>query len=387
LCALSLFILPMGPQAASFGSARLMVSVISVEGLKITHVPEPVVYFEDYLSVPVSITAPTGNGISRVLLHYRRKGRVDYIAAQGDEAFQPLPGGRPTYTGQATIPGDFLTGAGVEYYIEAFDLSDFPSYAGTASAPLSTALAGAGGVAAGPYVRDIGPEGALVLLPDGNPNDGNTSLSVAPGVLSSVMTFGIAQKDKTNPAIVPVGDGRAVGRAVAAYSFTGGPAVLSKPVRISLLYSDRDSTPGKVDGTDISESLLRLFYWDGATWRLVGGSVDTVLNMVSAWVPRLGLYALFPIADLSSHIFAPEEKIFTPNGDGKNDKAIFSGLTGDFEIRILNEAGHLIRTIRDVAEWDGRDVSGRTVDNGLYLYQYRSELSDEWVSGLIAVAK
>lgn len=312
---------------------------------------------------------------------------MDYVTAQGNEAFQPVASGRPTYVGQATIPGDFLTGAGVEYYIEAFDLSDFPSYAGTPVAPFSTELAGSGAVTAGPYVQDIGPDGALMLLPDGNPNDGNTSIQVSKGVLSSVMTFGIAQKDKSNPAIVPVGDGRAVGRAVAAYSFSGGPAVLAKAVRISLLYSDRDSNPGTVDGTDISESLLRLFYWDGTTWRLVGGSVDTVLNMVSAWVPRVGLYALFPISDLSSKIFAPEEKIITPNGDGKNDKANFSGLTGDFEIRILDESGHLIRTIRDVAEWDGRDVSGRTVDNGLYVYQYRSELSDEWVSGVIAVAK
>lgn len=374
-------------QAASFAAVSLHVTVLSTLGLTIAHTPEPVVYFDEYLSVPVTITAPPGNGISRVLLHYRHKGRLDYVTAQGNDSFQPIPSGRPTYQGQATIPGDYLTGSGVEYYIEAFDAFGLPSYAGTPAAPFSTELAGAGSVAAAPYSRDIGPAGDQMLLPDGNPNDGNTSLDVAPGVLSSVMTFTIAQKDKTNPAVVPPGVGRAVGRAVVAYQFGGGPTVLAQPVRVSLLYADRDATPGVVDGTSIDETLLRLFYWDGGTWRLVGGTVDTVLNTVSAWVPRLGLYALFPISDLSAHIFAPAEKIITPNGDGKNDKALFSGLTGDFEIRILDEAGHLIRTIRGVAEWDGRDTSGRVVDNGLYVYQYRSELSDEWVSGLIAVAK
>lgn len=373
--------------ASSFGSASLRVTVLSTLGLTIAHTPEPVVYFDGYLSIPVTITASPGNGITRVVLHYRQKGRQDYVTAQGNDAFQPIPSGRPSYQGQATIPGDFLAGSGVEYYIEAFDLFDLPSYAGTSVAPFSTELAGASSVAAGPYSHDIGPAGDLMLLPDGNPNDGNTSLAVAPGVLPSVMTFTIAQKDKTNPAIVPPGVGRAVGRAAVAYQFGGGPTVLSQPVRISLLYADRDSTPGVVDGTSINESLLRLFYWDGSTWRLVGGTVDTVLNTVSALVPRLGLYALFPISDLSAKIFAPAEKIITPNGDGINDKAFFSGLTGDFEIRILDEAGHLIRTIRGVAEWDGRDSSGRMVDNGLYVYQYRSELSDEWVSGLIAVAK
>lgn len=308
-------------QAASFASVSLRVTVLSTLGLTITHTPEPVVYFEDYLSVPVVITAPAGNGISRVLLHYRRKGRLDYVTAQGNDAFQPIPSGRPSYQGQATIPGDFLTGSGVEYYIEAFDLSGLPSYAGTSAAPFSTELAGAGSVAAGPYSRDIGPAGDQMLLPDGNPNDGNTSLQVGSGVLPSVMTFTIAQKDKTNPTIVPPGAGRAVGRAAAAYQFGGGPTVLAQPVRISLLYADRDATSGVVDGTSISESLLRLFYWDGSTWRLVGGTVDTVLNTVNAWVPRLGLYALFSISDLSAKIFAPAEKVITPNGDGKNDKA------------------------------------------------------------------
>lgn len=387
LCALSLVFGGARLQAVSFKSVSLRVTVLSAPGLTIVHVPEPVVYFGDYLSIPVSITAPTGGGISRVLLHYRRRGRIDYVTATGGNAFQPIPSGRPSYTGQAIIPGDFLVGSGVEYYIEAFDLADRPSYAGTSVAPFFSELAGDDLAAAGPFGGVLGPPGGRLILPDGNPNDGNTSIEVSPGVLGENASFTIAQKNKANPASVPPGVGRAVGQAAAAYQFGGGPATFSQPVRVTLRYTDIDATPGTVDGTTINEMLLRLFFWDGGTWRLVGGSINAALDTVTALVPRLGLYALFPIADLSAKIFAPAEKIITPNGDGTNDTAFFSGLTGDFEIRILDEAGHLIRTIRGVAEWDGRDVSGRTVDNGLYVYQYRSELSDEWVSGLIAVAK
>ncbi len=373
-------------RAGNFGSARLMVTLLAPDGLVITHTPQQFIYFADYLTINASVVAPTGNGVARVLLHYRQKGRVDYVTATGGNAFTPVPSGRRNYTGRAVIPGNVLAGNGVEYYIEAFDLSDRPSYAGTPAAPLFSQLAGQDLTAGATFAGDLGVTGGVLNLPDGFVDDGNTSIYVNSGVLPQTYTFTITQKDKNNPSQVPSGSDRATGRAAVAYQFGGGPVPLPGMVRITLLYADVDSTPGTVDGTSINETHLRLFYWDGAAWRLVGGAVNPDLDTVTAMVPRLGLYALFEITDFSSKIYAPEERVFTPNGDGINDKLLFDGLSGDFEIKIFDEAGHLIRVLRE-PEWDGRDSSGRTVDNGLYVYQYVSELGSEWVSGVIAVAK
>ncbi|MBK8870483.1 MAG: gliding motility-associated C-terminal domain-containing protein [Elusimicrobia bacterium] len=373
-------------QAASFGTARLMVTLLAPDGLVITHIPQQFVYFADYLTINASVAAPAGNGVARVLLHYRQKGRVDYVTATGGNAFTPVPSGRRNYTGRAIIPGNVLAGSGVEYYIEAFDLSNRPSYAGTPAAPLFSRLAGQDLIAAGTYAGDLGVAGGALNLPDGATDDGNTSIQVNSGFLPQTYTFTITQKDKNNPSQVPTGSGQATGRAAVAYTFGGGPVPLPGMVRISLLYADVDSTPGMVDGTSIDETHLRLFYWDGAAWRLVGGSVNPDLDTVTAMVPRLGLYALFEITDFSPKIYAPEERVFTPNGDGINDKLMFDGLSGNFEIKIFDETGQLIRVLRE-PEWDGRDTSGRTVDNGLYVYQYVSELGSEWVSGVVAVAK
>ena len=373
-------------RAGNFGSARLIVTLLAPDGLVITHTPQQFVYFADYLTINASVAAPAGNGVARVLLHYRQKGRVDYVTATGGNAFTPVPSGRRNYTGRAVIPGNVLAGGGVEYYIEAFDLSNRPSYAGTPAAPLFSQLAGQDLIAAGTFVGDLGAAGGVLNLPDGFVDDGNTSIQVNSGLLPQTYSFTITQKDKTNPSQVPTGTGQATGRAAVAYQFGGGPVPLPGMVRVTLLYADVDSTPGMVDGTSIDETHLRLFYWDGVAWRLVGGSVNPELDTVTAMVPRLGLYALFEITDFSSKIYAPEERVFTPNGDGINDKLMFDGLSGDFEIKIFDEAGHLIRVLRE-PEWDGRDTSGRTVDNGLYVYQYVSELGSEWVSGVVAVAK
>jgi gliding motility-associated-like protein len=372
--------------AGNFGSARLKVTLLAPDGLVITHTPQQFVYFANHLTINASVAAPAGNGVARVLLHYRQKGRTDYVTATGGNAFTPIPSGRRNYTGRAVIPGNVLAGSGVEYYIEAFDLSDRPSYAGTPAAPLFSQLAGQDLTAGATFAGDLGVSGGVLNLPDGYADDGNTSIQVNSGVLPQTYTFTITQKNKNDPSQVPPGGGKAAGRAAMAYQFGGGPATLPGMIRISLLYADVDSPPGVVDGTDIDETHLRLFYWDGVAWRLVGGTVNSELDTVTAMVPRLGLYALFEITDFSSKIYAPEERVFTPNGDGINDTLMFDGLSGDFEIKIFDEAGHLIRVLRE-PEWDGRDTSGRTVDNGLYVYQYVSELGSGWISGVVAVAK
>ena len=86
----------------------------------------------------------------------------------------------------------------------------------------------------------------------------------------------------------------------------------------------------------------------------------------------------------------PEEKIFTPNGDGINDLLIFHGLSGKlqqggFEIKIIDVRGRLIRLITDVEYWDGKDEEGKYVKTGAYLYQYKYD--NNFITGIAIIAR
>ena len=54
-------------------------------------------------------------------------------------------------------------------------------------------------------------------------------------------------------------------------------------------------------------------------------------------------------------------------------------------VEIFDITGHRIRTMVDPFEWNGRDDSGKVVESGVYIYQYK--VDGERVSGLIGVAK
>ncbi len=75
---------------------------------------------------------------------------------------------------------------------------------------------------------------------------------------------------------------------------------------------------------------------------------------------------------------------FTPNGDGKNDFSQFTfERIGEKEatIRIFDMHSHQVRTIKvptgtaakSAARWDGRDDSGNSLTEGLYLYTIECE--------------
>ncbi len=86
----------------------------------------------------------------------------------------------------------------------------------------------------------------------------------------------------------------------------------------------------------------------------------------------------------------PDEKIFTPNGDGINDRIVFHGLSdllkeGKVTINILDVRGRKIKTIKHVEYWDGMNEDGEQCKGGVYLYQYK--YADKYVTGVIVIAK
>jgi len=79
--------------------------------------------------------------------------------------------------------------------------------------------------------------------------------------------------------------------------------------------------------------------------------------------------------------------IFTPNGDGYNDKIVFKQAQGTYDVTI-HIYDSLGRKIKEMAgtEWDGTDSKSRAVPGGVYIYQI--EYEDKTVAnGTVVVAR
>jgi hypothetical protein len=86
-------------------------------------------------------------------------------------------------------------------------------------------------------------------------------------------------------------------------------------------------------------------------------------------------------------------RIITPNGDGANDKARFEfdnpedlPVTGE----VYNLSGARIADLKgsdpaSVLLWDGKDVDGKVVAGGIYIYQL--EFQGKTATGTVVVAR
>jgi gliding motility-associated-like protein len=236
------------------------------------------------------------------------------------------------------------------------------------------------------------------VVPDGNPNDGNTSITIPSGALSSPENITIQQLDPQNSVDSPprAGVSAAGSKPVAIYDFGREGLHFDKPIDMTLLFLG-DST-GNVympDGTVVAgakKSDLKAFWWDGLVWRALGGKLDDNLDTLTIKTDHFSKYAIFYQPVMSAADYRPKEKIITPNGDGKNDYASFDGLSGeDFSIDIFDIRGHKIKNIgaSSLPRWDGTDESGRVVESGVYIYQFIADVngSGKMISGTIVVAK
>ncbi|MFA5859458.1 MAG: LamG-like jellyroll fold domain-containing protein [Elusimicrobiota bacterium] len=102
-------------------------------------------------------------------------------------------------------------------------------------------------------------------------------------------------------------------------------------------------------------------------------------------------------AEIANINFKPNEKLITPNHDGRNDTAVFGGLFRYLNIRlaqgreetvdvtICDLSGRVVRRISNPSGWDGTDDNGTPVANGVYIYQFRA--NGKMVTGSVVVAK
>lgn len=285
----------------------------------------------------------------------------------------------------AVIPPGDLSRGRLEYWFTVTDedLQDTPF--ASDSAPQDTAL----NDVAQATMTVVG--GGRVEYLDSIPEDGIVSFFAPRGALrrdSRVRLQRLAASlVRGLPAAPHAAPGTPPRWPVIEVSSPDATGALKKQGLLTLVYDDLDGD-GLVDGTNVPEEKMRIFFYDGFEWIPIGGTVDASLNEVRAPIVAFGQYAVFPGSFAPPTTLKPRQAILSPGlQDGTNDFAFFDGAgpgSGSV-IRILDVRGHLVREIRDLGMWDARNEQGTLVESGVYIYQVES--GGKKAAGTITVAK
>lgn len=233
--------------------------------------------------------------------------------------------------------------------------------------------------------KKLDAKGGKLILSDGNPEDGESSLEIPEGALDGETEITLCEIDPESEEVPPAGPPALCRRPLAIFRCEPSGLVFKKMPRINLLFSDFNKD-GLVDGTSFETGALAVMWWDGFEWRVLGTKVDRELNLASANIKHFSYYAVFPAAALTDDDYRPKERIITPASvDGYNDLATFGAVSGEDIINIFDVTGQKIRQIKGDITWDGRDENNEMVESGIYIYQIK--LKDKVISGTVVVAK
>ena len=179
--------------------------------------------------------------------------------------------------------------------------------------------------------------------------------------------------------------------------------ILHRPAQLELSYDSNDLNLANITRAEN----LRLFTWEASSkeWQIVGGIVDPIAQTVRIQLNYIATFAIFEAVNFDlgfSWSFNP----FSPDGDGIADTTrlmLDASNSSPYDnrrqseklvVEIFDIRNKLIRTLIDHSvvdieaisiEWDGKDLSGGTVDIGVYIYQIR--LGAYQNSGIIAVGR
>jgi len=241
----------------------------------------------------------------------------------------------------------------------------------------------------------VGELGGSVVLPDGNPEDGECGLDVGGGVVDRDTKIRLSQLSRDKAVLHQerwlVYDQL---QPVMVYKLESEPAISGSKsgIVLKLLYLDVDGD-GREDVSGIDEGKLRVWWLDeeAREWRYVGGDVDTKRNVISVKISRLGVYGIYPTVGVSGEMFKPKEKIVilsenTSSVHKVQRAVIFSGIHNVGAIvKIYDIRGRKVRELVDTDVWDCRDDNGSVVDSGVYIYQY--EFEGEKYQGTIVIGR
>ena len=354
------------------------VIIVGEAGADLPVLPPP------YSSRRTTASAPVSNPTVRVHVFYRYVTSLDPLANLGvpETELPPIEGFDPTNFAYE-IDRSSVTVGFLQYRIFAERLEN------------GTVIGGSFFPTDEPYVSldvtanasDVfGPEGGRLAIPDGNPEDGESSLDIPAGLLSSRVPISFDEVPLNTPTIPP-----GLNNPVNVY-FLDSDAVFNGTMQLTLLFPDFTYPLGRdgiVDTQNVAVRNLSIVMWDGFAWRNIGAQGNFQANTLRVRIGSLGYIAILAAGPVSSVDMRPKQKIITPNGDNANDSAEFNmgTVAENVQIEIFDVTNHRVRTINTntTLNWDGRDDNGKIVESGVYIYQYT--VDGNRVSGVIGVAK
>jgi hypothetical protein len=249
------------------------------------------------------------------------------------------------------------------------------------------------------YVR-VGPDGT-VDLGDAASNGARGTVEVNDAALPEMNAAGgvyVRLRPFADPSSLP-DTARTIGTYRVGFEDRfGAPATLttlSRPlVTVTLPYHQ--------DGVaDPATERVGVLWWNGVAWIKMGrADVDAARGTVSV---RTGLTGAFQVrtfeaaTELSLDRSSVFPRIFSPNGDGINDRVFFlidNPRLVPVQGRIIDLSGGDVSDLRpagagapsaDALAWDGRDRAGQIVPAGVYLYEVKGD--GKAITGSVVVAK
>ncbi|MFH1380458.1 MAG: Ig-like domain-containing protein [bacterium] len=220
-------------------------------------------------------------------------------------------------------------------------------------------------------------DGTKVTIPADISNESETFLDITKPDPEDIKIFYPAPES----SLKPVGVFR-------KFEFQSGLHLFDKDITLTIPYPD-ENNDRIVDGTDVHEKNLRIFYFNEETneWVNSAGSAEknnkgvkeTAMltahnqdNTVAVQVNHFTLFALMaaaPSSDLSGVIVYPVP--FEPGVNSAYSQITFDGLPQDVTIQIYSIAGRLVK------EW-----SGNTLPNYQWCWDAKNNDNDEVVSGV-----
>jgi hypothetical protein len=146
----------------------------------------------------------------------------------------------------------------------------------------------------------------------------------------------------------------------------------------------------------LSAENLGIFWYNGADFKKLYGKVDTAAQTVSVQTPNIGIFQIRALLRSSGAVFDLSNlsgRVFTPNGDHKNDLMVFGYDPGPRNIvpagKIYDLKGMFVADMTPglvpfTLVWDGR-MNGKVVAGGVYVYEIKGD--GKTFSGTIVVAK
>ena len=175
------------------------------------------------------------------------------------------------------------------------------------------------------------------------------------------------------------------------YNLTSGQVSLGAPG------SQSNESPTVANATP---DQLSLHWFNGVAWIKLGGSTNKQNQSVDIKSAQLGAYQLRISAPANALTLSKANVypgLFTPNGDGFNDRVYLvleNPNNSPVQGEIFDLSGRRIAALPDSTqtigggtrlEWSGHDSSGAVVPSGLYMYKLEGE--GKAITGTISVAR